>query len=137
MKSLEQKKNSILEKFFSEINKRIVWKMIARDTMYIALFRELLRYRGITVKNGHEAHSLGRPRAPCLSNPWYTRIRRRRVTSERTNEPTRGNKESVRALNTRAGRVHALTSTSRRLTILSRRRGSLPPSSVAVSGNDS
>lgn len=45
----------------------------------------------------------------------------------RTNEPTRGNKEPVRALNTRAGRVHALTSTSRRLTILSRRRGS-PPS---------
>lgn len=47
----------------------------------------------------------------------------------RTNEPTRGNKEPVRALNTRAGRVHALTSTSRRLTILSRRRGS-PPFSV-------
>lgn len=88
MKSLEQKKNSILEKFFSEINKRIVWKMIARDTMYIALFRELLRYRGITVKNGHEAHSLGRSRASCLSNPWYIRIRAAAASraSERTSQ---------------------------------------------------
>lgn len=88
MKSLEQKKNSILEKFFSEINKRIVWKMIIRDTMYIALFRELLRYRGITVKNGHEAHSLGRSRASCLSNPWYIRIRAAAASraSERTSQ---------------------------------------------------
>lgn len=86
MKSLEQKKNSILEKFFSEINKRIVWKMIARDTMYIALFRELLRYRGITVKNGHEAHSLGRPRAPCLSNPWYIRIRAAAAAASRASQ---------------------------------------------------
>lgn len=86
MKSLEQKKNSILEKFFSEINKRIVWKMIARDTMYIALFRELLRYRGITVKNGHEAHSLDRPRAPCLSNPWYIRIRAAAAAASRASQ---------------------------------------------------
>lgn len=88
MKSLEQKKNSILEKFFSEINKRIVWKMIARDTMYIALFRELLRYRGITVKNGHEAHSLGRSRASCLSNPWYIRIRAAAAAASRGSERT-------------------------------------------------
>lgn len=69
--------------------------MIAQDTMYITmyitLFRELLRYRGITVKNGHEAHNLGRPHAPCLST-LGTRIH---AAASRANERANSRKQRV------------------------------------------